>query len=437
MLYTRGNKANFDAWFRLGNVGWDYKSVLPYFKKSEGNQHVPFVQYKNGFYHNASGPWKIDFFAKERMDAYRKMFMDAAKQAGHQIIDDINADTSLGYLEMQAIYSNGRRQSAAKAFLLPAMNRTNLHIIKHALVKKVLINSNNEAYGVEFVYNETHKMRARARKEVILAAGTYMSPVLLMSSGIGPKAELEKFDILVKADLSVGENLLDHGALNLWFKFNPSDDESPTQQLEDIFDLAIRNTGMLASRGTTNVNGFLNPLNGSIPTVQIQFFYYKRNVTALIDFLRSYKAGIAQALIKENENHDVAMIGLSLLQPKSKGRVILDRSSSEARPFIIPEYFTDETDVKTTIAAIKQQISFINTPAYQENGAEFIHIPIDECDCFHFQSDEYFRCYITYLGGGNNHPIGTSKMTPDADGVVDPRLRVKNIKNLRQADAGV
>lgn len=439
MIYNRGNKNDYDKWSELGNDGWDYENVLKYFKKAEGNQHDPFVQYENGKYHSADGPLKIDFFGRDRMGQYRKMFIDAAAQAGYPTIRDINANTYVGYLEMQGTYFNGRRQSSAKAYLAPAKNRTNLHVIKHAFVEKILINSNNEAYGVEFVYNETNRLTATARKEVVLCAGTYMSPVLLMLSGVGPKDVLENLNISVKADLPVGKNLADHTATNLWFKFNPSEEETAAQQLDDIYEFAAHNKGPLTSIGVTAAYGFLSTLNHTFPDHQIYIFHYKKNSPKLKGYVGSYKKEFGDALVKENENHDVAYIAVSLAHPKSRGYVTLASASASDKPIIVPQYFTDQDDVETTVRAIKQQISFTKSPAYKKNGGEFIHIPVEECDRFEFQSDDYFRCYIKYFGNGNSHPVSTSKMGPDTDAeaVVDSRLRVRNIKNLRQADAGV
>lgn len=166
------------------------------------------MSYDNGRYHSASGPMKIDFFGN--LIDTDKIFIDAALENGLTFIDDINADKTNGYLNLQGNTLNGRRQSTAKAFLIPAKNRPNLHVIKHALVKRILINNRNRAYGVKFTY-KGKTMKAFARKEVILSAGTIMSPMLLMLSGAGPQEELQKHKIPPKAVLTgVGKNLYDH-----------------------------------------------------------------------------------------------------------------------------------------------------------------------------------------------------------------------------------
>lgn len=439
MVYTRGRKDNYDQWAELGNSGWDFDSVLPYFKKSEGNQYEPFVSYKNGEYHNATGPMKIDFFGQDGQDAYRKIFLDAAVEGGNPIIDDINADKPLGYLNMQATYSNGRRQSAAKSHLIPAKNRKNLHVIKHALVKKILIDENNNAYGVKFSYKGEYKFKVFARKEIIISAGSFMSPQLLMLSGIGPKNHLQKFHIPVKADLPVGKNLVDHQSLFIWFRFNPTETSS-TSQLDSLYQYLIHGTGPLTSRGVTNINGFINTANRTdIPNIQAQVFYYKRNASGLKSYVDkvNYKDNIKQKLLFESLTHDIAAVVVSNIQPKSRGFVKLASRSAYDKPIINPGYYSNEDDVEVSLQAMKQQLSFENTKSYRENGGQFIHIPIEECDRFEFKSDNYLRCYIHYFGTTNSHQFGTSKMGSDPTSVVDPSLRVKNIGNLRQIDAGV
>lgn len=443
MIYTRGRNRDFDRWAELGNTGWNFDSVLPYFKKSEGNQRQQFVTYDNGKYHNGAGPMKIDFFGQDGQDAFLRIFLDAAIENGHPIIDDINADKDLGYLNMQAAYANGRRQSAARSFLIPVKNRKNLHIMKHAFVKKILIDERKNAYGVKFVYRGKHKFKAFARKEVIVSAGTFMSPHLLMLSGIGPKKHLQKFGITVTNDLpGVGKNFIDHQSLYIWFRFNPTE-TSPTQDLDNIYRYAIHADGPLTSRGVTNINGFINTLNNKTggPEFQAQVFYYKRNATGLKTYVNTvnYKDSIKQKLLFESLTHDIVAVVVSYLQPKSRGFVKLSSASACEKPIVNPMYYSNDDDVEAALRAMKQQLSFETTKSYRQNGAEFLHIPLDDCDRYEFRSDDYFRCYIHHFGSTNSHQCGTSKMGPNSDpgAVVDPQLRVRNMGHLRQIDSGV
>lgn len=441
MIYTRGNPADYNYWASRGNIGYDYDSVLPYFKKSEGNQYLPFVLKDNGYYHNAYGPVKISFFSSnDGSEDIRQMFLSAAAEMGEDIIDDINANKSLGFLTMQATVAGGRRQSAAKSYILPALCRKNLRVIKHAYVTKILIDKNNNAYGVKFYY-KGKKMKAFARKEVILSAGVFQSPQLLMLSGVGPKNHLKKFNICVKTDIPVGHNLVDHASIYIFFRFNARA-QNPFQDLYNTYEYALHGDGALNSRGATNVNGFinLNDENG-VPQFQFQAMYYRMNTSSLKGFMdkQNYKNSIKRALLCENEKYDIAAVVVSNLHPTSRGFVKLTSSSPFKKPYVNPMYLSTEQDVKLSIIAMKNQLAYENTAAYRQRGGQFIHIPIEECDQYEFKSDDYCRCYIHYFGSTNNHHIGTGKMgaIDDPESVVDPQLRVKNIGNLRWVDSGV
>lgn len=304
MLYVRGNPADFNRWSELGNVGWDYENVLPYFKKLELNHHEDFVNYKNGKYHSADGLQNIDFFATDGTESQRELLLKAAIEAGNPHIDDINADIGLGYLNLQGFHYDGFRQSAAKSYLVPAKKRRNLHVIKNAMAQKVLIDENNKAYGVEFLYNGNKNFKAIAKKEVIVSCGSVMSPHLLMLSGIGPKEQLEPLGIEVKSDLAVGKNLIDHPGVTLWFRFDPTS-TSPLNVLETVTQYITTRTGYLSSIGATQFSGFINTVNGTgAPDFQLQFFYFTKSSYQLPFFLNifNYVDDLKQKLLSENDH---------------------------------------------------------------------------------------------------------------------------------------
>lgn len=437
MLYVRGNRRDFDQWETdFGVPGWNYETVLKYFKRSEGNQIPALVQYANGRYHNATGPVKVDYFGEQNL--YQKQVLKAAAENGYPIIDDINADKTIGFVPLQGTYFQGRRWSPAKGYLIPAKKRPNLHVIKHAFVTKILINEKNEAYGVKFNY-KGKKLKAFSRKEVILSAGAIMSPVILMNSGIGPRNHLKKYNIPVKSDLPVGENLLDH--ITTWFfiKLNPTNGPH-TNSLDSIYNLAIHNSGPLVI--SPQLGSFLHTMNNSIyPDVEQTYVFYERNSPNLRDLLEKFrfKKLFKVPIFETNQYHDIGLIKIRLLQPKTHGRVRLGGKSPFDKPIIDPKYFTEGDDMDVMLAGVKLQLALLETKALQESGADFIWIPIEECDRFPFRSDDYLRCYISYSTTTDHHFSGTSKMAPDSDktAVVDPLLRVRNIRGLRQVDAGM
>lgn len=208
MIYQRGHKNDYNNWAQAGNTGWSYEEVLPYFRKSEKIGIPEFIHSK---YHGNTGYLDVQY------SRYRTQlstaFVKSAEEFGYKN-NDPNADELLGFSYPQATIRNGRRCSAAKAFLRPAINRFNLHISMRARVTKINIDPyTKKALGVEFLKNKKYH-RIRARKEIILSAGTIASPQILMLSGIGPRDNLESLSIPIIQELNVGYNLQDHVCVN-------------------------------------------------------------------------------------------------------------------------------------------------------------------------------------------------------------------------------
>lgn len=254
MLYQRGHKRDYDEWAALGNEGWDYSSVLPYFIKSEriGIDELKESKYRgtNGYLDVQHSPFKTDLL---------KAFIQTGSDMGYQE-NDPNGDELLGFSQVQATMRNGKRCSAAKAYLATAKDRPNLFISTKSRVTKILIDQlTKEAYGVEFVNNNI-KYQINATKEVILAAGTIASPQLLMLSGIGPKEHLDKLNITVLKDLKVGHNLQDHvGLSGLVFPVKKPITivETNVQNPIDVFNYMVRGVGPFTSPGGAEGLAFL------------------------------------------------------------------------------------------------------------------------------------------------------------------------------------
>lgn len=313
MIYSRGNRENYDSWANAGNIGWDYESVLPYFKKSEGNQYQPFLSGREGNYHNGFGPLKVNFLAN--ITSQYQIVIDAAAEQNILLIQDINADETIGILNTELMADNGRRQSAAKAYLNPVKDRRNLFVMKHSFV--------NKAYGVKLSH-KGKSWKVYASKEVILSAGTFMSPQILMRSGVRPKTELQNHNIFVKKELPVGKHLLDQPSTYLFFKANDIFPPiSPTDSLDNIYNLAFHNSGALVSLSI--LASFLNTENGAIyPNYETLYFTFPKNSPDFKSFVPV--GGFDQSALPEvyeiNKNHDIVAMIVILLQPKSSGTVI-------------------------------------------------------------------------------------------------------------------
>lgn len=439
MFYVRGLPMDFDQWADWGNPTWDWEHALKYFKKSEANKH-----YQNGRYHNEDGLLPIDIHSDLLPPSYIHINASIEK-LGIGLIDDINADKYIGFANGQATATNGRRFSTAKAFLVPAMSRPNLHIVKHAHVQQIHVNKENVATGVEFIYQGQHKFVATIAKEVILSAGAVSSPQILMLSGIGPKQLLKKHKLPVKfANDAVGQNLFDHILVPIHFGFHRSAPQPlpPTALLDAIYNLAIHNTGDLVTIAPSNLIAFLDSKNASnIPDYQMHFVYMPQNsyITQTYVPMLNYEDSISQAIYRQNAVTDIGAVWIILLRPKSKGFIEIKSNAAEEHPRIVPNYFDDKEDMATLIRAIRQQMSFIDTESYRKHEGEFIRLPLPKCDKFEFDSDSYWECYVRHTCTTLYHPVGTSKMGPveNSDSVVDWRLNVKGVKRLRQIDAGI
>lgn len=447
MEYVRGHPDDYNHWSNLGNKGWDFQNVLPYFKKSENQQQAALFNYENGRYHSNKGPMKVDYLGQ--IGEIETLFITAANESGIPFIADINADKHFGYINVQGTYARSRRQSTAKAFLIPAKNRKNLHIIKNAFVEKILIDKNNRAYGVKFAIGKTCKtcgcckkqrMIARARKEVILSAGAVMSPILLKLSGIGPANELNHHEIPVKANLfGVGRNLYDHVYANLIFKFDavPS---TPTDSLDYYYQFLTQNTGPYAT--PTQLAAFLSTTNSTTnPDIELYVYFFPPNspdLATLIEIM-NYLPAIKQRLYETNKQFSLVVIIQDLLHPISSGYIKLNGTCAYNKPGIYPNYFENNADLDRLVVAVTQQLSFVKTKAYQSFGGEYLRLPIPECDQLIYDSDEYWRCYISYMSMSDYHGVGTCKMGPvsDRSAVVDSRLKVYNILGLRVIDASM
>lgn len=387
MMYMRGNPRNFDLWNMLGNEGWSYADILRYFKKSEDYEEGP-----NEF-HGVGGPMRVRKCPNPSPVAIA--FLNAAMELGYAGPDwDFNGawqEDGAGLVQFN-ITDDNKRCSAATAFLTPILDRPNLTVQTYATATRLLFEG-KRAVGVEYVKNgQTHQ--AEAKQEVILSAGTFLSPKLLMLSGIGPSEELRSFGIPVVADLpGVGQNLHDHLRLQVIYQ---SKREMPV--LDVLAEVAL----FTRSR---------SDMEAAAPDIQINF-----------------SAGLPQLAPPEfKATGPVSIFVPILIQPQSRGYVRLRSADPFDPPIIDPHYLQMETDVQAYIQAIELCREIANTKAFADfNDGEVA--PGLGADL-----EQYIRKYAETIW----HPVGTCRMGRDALAVVDPQLKVHGIEGLRVADASV
>lgn len=410
--------------------------VLPYFKKSENNQDI---EAQNKFYHSVGGPLNVERF--QYVDHNTMMLIQAFKETGLPITD-LNGANQIGVDLIQTTTSAGRRFSTNVAYIRPIRNqRPNLHIVTNAFATKILIDSYSKtAYGVEYIVNGV-KYVAQAHKEVILSSGSINSPKLLMLSGIGPAHHLASLNIPVIADLSVGQNLQDHvttDALILGLTNKTSTMVDPEDLYHEIYEYhgQYKKEGPLASTGTLCATAFIKTKFAYENAPDIQFHFDGRNVR---EFYSDPTTAIASNIFPLSFYDGLAARPL-LLTPKSRGFILLNQTDPVfGTPLIYPRFFTVKDDFDTLIAGLQYAVSLEETEAFRLSGASYVKVPPQACIGHLWGTYDYFACLLMQYTSTIYHPVGTCKMGPkyDKDAVVDPRLRVYGVKNLRVVDSSI
>jgi len=412
MLYVRGQKEDYDHWQSLGNKGWSYHEVLPYFKAIQHQERG-----ENEF-HGENGPLNVaDSRAKPTINQH---FINAAQHLGIPLNQDFNGDVQEGIGYYQLTQKNGVRCSAATAFLEPNKTRKNLTVLTDVIVHNVIIEQ-GEAKGINCIYQGT-KQEFIARKEVILSAGAFNSPQLLMLSGIGDPSELKKHDIPLKHALTgVGKNLQDHVDILTVFELNYHEllayrFRSLLWSCKESIKYLLNRTGILTSP-VAETGGFIKTNSAeSRPDIQLHFI-----PAAMDDHGRNdamlFKYGSA--------------LHACLLRPKSRGCVTLNSASPLQKPKVLLNMLSDEDDVRRMVEAVKISRAIFNQPPLSNLLSKEI-FPGKS-----MQSDSEIEAFIRQKANTIYHPVGTCKMGQDEEAVVDEQLRVKGVTRLRVADASI
>jgi choline dehydrogenase-like flavoprotein len=435
MVYSRGHKSDFGH-----ETGWSYDEVLPYFKKFE---QMTIDNLKNPDIHGLHGPINIEY--SNYRSEFADVFIEASKTLGQKVVD-YNSGEQLGVSYLQTTTKKGHRNSAFKAYIKPIVRRPNLDIMVRTYATKILINDDNVAYGVEVLRNGK-KIIIKAKKEVIVSAGSYKSPQILMLSGIGPKSMLDSFSIPVVSDLPVGKNLKDHVALfGPTFTMNTS--VLPYGWSSIGLDSMIQysyNEGKLTVPSAIEALSFIRTdgKKTGVPDIELiftptSFHTSKENGLRKLIGL-SYEIYDAVYKPLENRDKDAFDIISVLLDSHSKGSVSLIDGNPLSSPKIDLKFLDDSKDVDKFLKAIKYILKLSKTPAFKKYNPKLHDIPLPPCKHLKFASDDYWRCFIKSLTNNLWHPIGTCKMgrRSDKSSVVSRKLKVYGVKHLRVADCSV
>jgi choline dehydrogenase len=410
MIYMRGQARDYDHWRQLGNVGWSWEDVLPYFKRSEDYAHGA------DDFHGAGGEWRVE---EPRVSwAILDAFRDAAAAIGIPRTNDFNRGDNEGCGYFQVNQRSGIRWSTAKAFLRPVRRRPNLRVITHAPAKAIRFDG-RRAVGLEFWQDGAVRV-AEARGEVILTTGAIGSPQLLQLSGIGPGALLRAHGIAVRHELpGVGENLQDHLQIRTVYKVTgiPTLNERANRLVGRIgmgLEYALFRRGPLAM--APSQLGCFARSDPSRETPDLQYHVQPLSLDRFGDPLHPFPAFTAS---------------VCNLRPISRGSVRISSPDPRAQPAIRPNYLATPEDRATAAAAIRLTRRICAAaPLARYVTEEFRPGPQVQSDADLVEAAGDIATTIF-------HPVATCRMGDDAMAVVDPRLRVRGFQSLRIVDASI
>lgn len=412
MIYMRGQAADYDRWRDLGLQGWGWEEVLPHFLEQEDHAAPPNELHRSG------GRWHVDF-PRMRWEILES-FGSAAEKEGIPPVSDFNTGDNFGSGYFQVNQKRGRRWSAAHGFLKPALKRSNLQLETHAHVHSLVI-ENHRAVGVRYIQNGIVK-EARAKAEVVLAAGAIATPKILELSGIGDGEHLRSIGVPVVKHLpGVGRNLQDHLQLRPIFKV------SGVPTMNALYRSLWRRPLMaleyaLFRRGPLSMApsqfGAFAYSSEQHTTPNLQFHIQPLSLEKFGDSLHEFPAFTAS---------------VCNLRPSSRGTVHAKSSDPLTAPVIQPNYLSTEEDCQVAVDALRLVRSIVRQEPLARYHPEEYKPGADA------QSDEALVEAARQIGTTIFHPVGTAKMGTDADpmAVVDHRLRVYGIEGLRIADASV
>ncbi len=409
MIYIRGHARDYDRWRQMGCEGWSFADVLPYFKRSECNERG------SDAFHAGDGPLHVSN-GKSTNPLFRA-FVRAGVQAGHAETRDFNGFSQEGFGSYQLNIHNGRRWSAARAYLTPILDRPNLTVESFAHVTRIVF-EDNRAAGIEFV-RKKEAVTVRAEREVLLCGGAVNTPQVLLLSGIGDPSLLKRFEIPVVADLkSVGRNLQDHLDCSIQYECTQPitfhSQNLPLTRAKTGLQYLLFGTGVATGQGLES-GAFLKSRR-ELETPDLQYHFI---AALMFDHTR-----------RKADRHGF-MAHVCQLRPQSRGFISLKSPDPLAPPLIQPNYLEAEEDGRALREGIKiARDVFAQSSFDPYRGPELM-------PGAYVRSDDDIDVFIRKTAETIYHPVGTARMGNDADSVVDPQLNVRGVKGLRVIDASV
>lgn len=405
MIYIRGNCHDYDKWEQLGNNDWNFSTVLPYFKKAENQERGA------SDFHGVRGPLNVT--DPRHLNPLSSIFVAAGVEIGLPFNHDFNGSEQEGLGIYQVTQKDGRRNSAAAAYLKPVLSRSNLIVETNAQVTRMLFEKRRVA-NVEYIQNGKIR-QSRVEREVILCCGSINSPQLLMLSGVGPGEHLRKHRIPIVLDLpGVGYNLQDHLYLAVTYQCPLPITLAKADTKWNIINYYLFKKGPFTSN-ISEAGGFVKTQsNLSTPDLQFHFdpVYHLNH-----GFTKPYEHGFT--------------IGPTLLSPRARGTITLSSNDYLAKPIIQPNYLNNSSDLEVLTKGVRLARKISHAKVFDKyRGAE--RLPGAK-----IKTDEEIAKFIRENAESIYHPVGTCKMGTDQMAVVDSRLRIHGLENIRIVDASI
>lgn len=445
MLYLRGTEMDFDRWESLGCTGWGFDSVNSYFIKSENftdaTRFDPSV-------HGKCGPQTVSLYRTP--DPAVQVVSCAEELMNVKYVADLNRRGRVtGFAIADSTTRDGLRCSTLKAYLLPNSHRPNLFVAKNTRVTKIVF-EDRRAVGVEFVTPAGEFKTVCCTTEVILSAGTVMSPQILMISGVGPAKHLQEMGIAVIEDLPVGENYQDH---TTYFGLVFTDRKCRNKQ--DIYEESqrLRNeTFSLTDKGiaTIGLSSHISFINTEEPTceahtypnleiMKIRYSYNTTRPTKKFTTMFGFSQEMANVYDELNMESDIILFLLINNNVMGTGRVLLRSNDPLATPKIFTNFLSTEEEYETLLGGIEYVVELSKTKPMVDAGYVLEKIAFPDCVNYEWGTREYWKCSIQYVATSIFHASGTNRMgaVDDVKTVVGPDLKVKGFDNLRVIDISV
>lgn len=421
---------NYDNW---GLEEWKYENIRHYFYNKTVEKNTDKYKYKN----------ILNVEHDDEVHSIEKIILDAYKEIRVPLLDNLDGDIQVGVGIASTTTKQGQRQSTFNAFLKPKVGSKNLKVLTHSEIDEIIF-ENTTATGIVFHIknNAEKKYVAKTAKEIIISAGTINSVKVLLKSGIRPKDEIDiKYNQTAKTFLPVGQNLQDHIYAPVIFKMKSYDNSNTLSNIfESYYQFITEKKGPLGNLAPQRVISFINTndAKSEVPNIQNHFIVVYPNQSNFVDIFHQHRLSeqFYKSFNELNKDNLLIIVYVTLLQPESVGSVSLNKNNQVV---INANYLHDNRDLEILVAGMKNAIKLENTEAFKTAGLKLHWIEIDSCKLIDKTTDHFLKCIAKHLTGTLYHAVGTNKMgkIDDDSSVIDEKLKVKNVKNLRVIDASV